>query len=381
MGKIKKAVVLACFYLYNRIVALFMPENKNLMIFCSETGDQLTGNLKCMYDYFKDKDYCVKMHVKSDRREIRGIKETIALWKDLTTAGFIFLDDFYMLTSVMKVRNNQELIQLWHGAGAFKKFGFSRIGTGDNIRNINGGYRKYTKVITSSEEIRTLYAQAFDIPVERVAATGSPRTDVFFDEEWKEEIKNKFYNRYPQFKDKKIVLFAPTYRGRKVEDADYNFDCADLDRLQSELGEEYIVLTKWHPALYRNIKKGIKESKHCNDVYDLSDWEDINELLVVADILVTDYSSVIFDYYFMNKPVVFFAYDLDEYGVGRGLYYDFEEYVYGNVASNRNELAKCIKNENLCADKRKEFGNRFLEACDGYSTIKTAAYITERTDI
>ena len=82
-------------------------------------------------------------------------------------------------------------------------------------------------------------------------------------------------------------------------------------------------------------------------------------------------------YYFMNKPVVYFAYDLDEYGVGRGLYYDFEEYVYGNVASNRNELVKCIKNENLCADKRKEFGNRFLEACDGYSTIKTAAYITE----
>lgn len=380
MGKIKKAVVLACFYLYNRIVALFVPVNTNLMVFCTETGNQLAGNLKCMYGYFKEKDYRLKIHVKSDRREIRGVRETIALWKDLTTAGFILLDDFYMLTSAMKVRNNQELIQLWHGAGAFKKFGFSRIGTGDNIRNINGGYRKYTKVITSSEEIRPLYAQAFDIPAERVAATGSPRTDVFFDEEWKEEIKNKFYNKYPQFKDKKIVLFAPTYRGRKVEDADYNFDCADLDRLQRELGEEYIIITKWHPALYRNIKKGIKESKHCNDVYDLSDWEDINELLVVADILVTDYSSVIFDYYFMNKPVVYFAYDLDEYGVGRGLYYDFEEYVYGNVASNRNELVKCIKNENLCADKRKEFGNRFLEACDGYSTIKTAAYITERTD-
>lgn len=381
MDKVKKAVVLTCFYLYNRIFSLFMPLNKNLMVFCTETGDKLTGNLKCMYDYFKDKDYRLKIHVKSDRRESRGIRETFALWKDLSTAGFILLDDFYMLTSAMKIRKNQELIQLWHGAGAFKKFGFSRIGTGDDIRNINGGYRKYTKVITSSEEIRPLYAQAFDIPIERVVATGSPRTDVFFSEEWKNKIRNGFYNEYPHLKGKKIVLFAPTYRGRKVEDADYDFDYANLDGLQRELGDEYVIITKWHPALYRNIKKGINGSRYCNEVYDLSDWDDVNELLVIAGILVTDYSSVIFDYYFMNKPIVYFAYDLNEYGTGRGLYYDFEEYVYGTVALNRNELSECIKNENLCVDKRKKFENRFLEACDGYSTIKTAAYVTGRTDI
>lgn len=381
MGKIKKAVVLTCFYLYNRIFSFFVPVNKKLMVFCTETGESLTGNLKCMYDYFKDKGYQLKSHVKSDRRETRGIRETFDLWKDLSTAGFILLDDFYMLTSVMKVRKDQDLIQLWHGSGAFKKFGFSRRGTGDDIRNINGGYRKYTKVITSSEEIRPLYAQAFDIPVERVAATGSPRTDAFFSEEWKNKIRNVFYNEYPQLKDKKIVLFAPTYRGRKVEDADYNFDYANLDGLQRELGDEYVIITKWHPALYRNIKKGIKESKYCDDVYDLSDWKDINELLVIADILVTDYSSVIFDYYFLDKPIVYFAYDLDEYGAGRGLYYAFEKYVYGFVASRRDELADCIKSDNRCEDKRNEFGNRFLDACDGYSTIKTAVYITERTDI
>lgn len=373
--KIKKAAVLICFFIYNRIVSLFMPVKKDLIIFCSETGGTLTGNLRCIYEYLENCDYVRHVYTKGDRRDGEKVKGTLALWKDLSVAGYIILDDFYTLTSAMKVRYDQELIQVWHGAGAFKKFGFSRIGTGDNIKNINGGYRKYTKVITSSEEIRPLYAEAFNIPEEKVLATGSPRTDVFFDESWRDSAKKNIYKQYPELENKKIVLFAPTYRGRKVEDADYNFEYADLNRLQRELGKEYAIVTRWHPALQRNIKKGIKESSNCEDVLDVSEYDDVNELLIAADILVTDYSSIIFDYYFANKPVVYFVYDLEEYEGNRGLYYDFIEYVYGTIAYEREQLSAAIKREEMCIEKRKRFGERFLDACDGKSTEKTVEYI------
>ena len=381
LKKIKKAGRLFCFYIYNRIVACFVPICKNKMLFCTEAGDQITGNLKCMYDYFSDNKYEKIIYAHEDRRDKRRLAETLSLWKDLTVAKYVFLDDFYTITSTMKVRKGQELIQLWHGAGAYKKFGFSRIGTGDNIRNINSGYRKYTKVITSSEDIRPLYAEAFDIDLNKVKATGCPRTDVFFDDNWKKEVREKIYNQYPQLWDKKVVLFAPTYRGRKIEDADYNFDYANLDELQNELGDEYAILTRWHPALQRNIKKGIKKKFCCNHVLDMSEYKDVNELLVITDVLITDYSSVIFDYFFMNKPIIYFVYDLEKYKAGSGLYYDFDKYVYGDVVLDRRLLAQSIKAENQCEEKRKAFGNKFLSACDGQSTKKTAEYILGKSNI
>ena len=177
------------------------------------------------------------------------------------------------------------------------------------------------------------------------------------------------------------MLFAPTYRGRKIEDAGYNFDYANLDELQNELGDEYAILTRWHPALQRNIKKGIKKKFCCNHVLDMSEYKDVNELLVITDVLITDYSSVIFDYFFMNKPIIYFVYDLEKYKAGRGLYYDFDKYVYGDVVLDRRLLAQSIKAENQCEEKRKAFGNKFLSACDGQSTKKTAEYILGKSNI
>ena len=371
--KIKKAIELIAFFVYNRIGALFMKLDTQKIVFASEARESLKGNLRVMYEKMPE-TYDKVVHVKSDRRDSVTLKDTFRLWKDLTTAKYILLDDFYGLTSAMKVRDGQELVQLWHGSGAFKKFGFSRVETGDNIKSVHTGYRKYTKAIVTAEPIRECFAEAFDIDIEKVQAVGSPRTDMFFDEKTIQETKEKVYKIYPKLKDKKVVLIAPTYRGRKVEDANYDFDKLNLEKLISELGEDYQIVVKWHPALYNNIKRGI-----CNfdsdKVIDASQYGDINDLLLVTDILVTDYSSVIFDWYLLNKPVVYFTYDLEEYESGRGLYYEFDEYVYGQVATDYMELVEAIKKDYLSLEKRKAFGDKFMNACDGKSTLKTISWI------
>ena len=114
-----------------------------------------------------------------------------------------------------------------------------------------------------------------------------------------------------------------------------------------------------------------------SEYQDLSEERDINELLLVTDILVTDYSSVIFDWAFLNKPIIYFAYDKEDYENGRGLYFPFKEYIFGEVAKDTKELIKAIKKADLCEDKREKFIEKFISACDGKSTEKTYKWIFE----
>ena len=374
--KIKKAIELIAFFVFNRVGAIFLKLDNKKVVFASEARENLKGNLKVLYEKMPD-SYDKIVWIKGDRRDSMSIKETLALWRDLTTAKYIILDDFYGLTSAMKVRVGQEIVQLWHGSGAFKKFGFSRIETGDNIKNVHTGYRKYTKAIVTAEPIRWCFAEAFGIDIEKVQAVGSPRTDMFFDENELKKARERVYEEYPDLKDKKVVLIAPTYRGRKVEDASYDFEKLDIDNLIKKLGEEYQIVVKWHPALYNNIKRGLCKFD-CSNVIDASPYSDINDLLVIADILVTDYSSVIFDWYLLDKPVIYFTYDLEAYKEGRGLYFDFDEYVYGNVATNSTELTEAIKLEDECLDMRLTFGKKFMEACDGRSSEKVISWILDK---
>ena len=293
------------------------------------------------------------------------------------------LDDFFGLTSAMRLRKGQELVQLWHGSGAFKKFGFSRINTGDRIKNVNTGYRKYTKAAVTSEAARPCFAEAFDIPADRVQAVGSPRTDMFFDEKKIYEARNRVYDSYPELKDKKIILIAPTYRGRKVEDACYDFERLGLERIIESLDDSYHIVTKWHPALYNNIRIGkcklpdLTSENLKNRITDVSAYGDINDVLTISDILVTDYSSVIFDYFLLDRPVIYFIYDKDEYSRSRGLYFDFKDYIYGETASDSDELLAAIKAENMHNELRKNFNEKFLKACDGNSTSRVVKWVFE----
>ena len=297
---------------------------------------------------------------------------------DFTTSEVILLEDYFRYTSFVRLKKEQELCQLWHACGAYKKFGYSRLNGNENIK-IHQGYKKYTKVITSAEAIRENYAEAFGISIEKTKATGVPRTDVFFDEQCKAEKCAKFYEEYPELKNKKIILFAPTYRGKRAEDASYEFGEIEFESLYQQLKEEYVIIFKWHPALYNNLKRKhilvYDESKYKDFFYDMSEKREVNDLLFVADILVTDYSSVIFDYVLLNKPIIYFMYDIEQYEGGRGLYYELEEYLYGPIVKTTNDLIMAIKEEKNFKIERQKFRDKFMSACDGCATERVCQWI------
>lgn len=372
--KIKLIFILSFYFLLNRIFIVFTRLKSTRVLFVSDVREELGGNLKCMYDYLDNKDYERIVILKKERRSRRSFKDTLRLAYYLSTSRYILLDDYLQCLAFIKVRKNQEIVQLWHGPGAFKKFGYSRPGNEKYRKNLVKGHKHYTKAIVTSDDIRWCFAEGFGMDIKNVYDTGFPRMDIFFDKKYINKTKKEIYDEYPILKNKKVILFAPTYRGDNVRIASYDFDKLDLDKLYKELKDDYVFVFKWHPAIYNNMTlkniKSFDEDKYKDFFIDLSNLRDINDLLLVTDVLITDYSSVIFDYLLVNKPIVYFTYDLDLYDKDRGTYFDFDDYVYGEISKNTKELIKSIKNENMMEDKRKKFTKQFMDSCDGNSTKK-----------
>lgn len=373
--KLRKVLGLIYFFIYDRAVQVFTPL-RDQAVFLTEAHGRLNGNLKAVCDAVCTERRCI-VHVKADRRESLQFREFVSVCRDMASSKYILLDDYYGLTSAIKVRKGQKLIQLWHGAGAYKKFGYSRVSSG-NIGRVHSGYRKYTGAAVTADSIRWCFAEAFGIDEDKVAAVGNPKTDIFFDAERTAEAKERVHSAYPQLGGKKVVLFAPTYMGNRVEDAYYDFDAMHPSEIAKDLGDKYAIALRWHPALSENIKKGIVLPPEEPGLTDVSDYPEMNELMAAADILVTDYSSVIFDWYLTGRPVVYFLSDHGRYEDERGTYFPLDTYVYGAVAEDYRSLIRAIGSGDVQEQKRRAFGDRFMSACDGNSTRKTVDWIFGR---
>ena len=379
IGRYVKSFMLRVYFIIiHEILRKVTSIEKNKVFFISDVRENIEGNFEYIWKYLDEYKYNKVVYLKGDRRNNGGILSFNRMIYDFTTSEVILLEDYFRYTSFVRLKKEQELCQLWHACGAYKKFGYSRLNGNENIK-IHQGYKKYTKVITSAEAIRENYAEAFGISIEKTKATGVPRTDVFFDEQCKAEKCVKIYEEYPELKNKKIILFAPTYRGKRAEDASYEFGKIEFESLYQQLKEEYVIIFKWHPALYNNLKRKhilvYDESKYKDFFYDMSEKREVNDLLFVADILVTDYSSVIFDYALLNKPIIYFMYDIEQYEGGRGLYYELEEYLYGPIVKTTNDLIMAIKEEKNFKIERQKFRDKFMSACDGCATERVCQWI------
>ncbi|MGG7161504.1 CDP-glycerol glycerophosphotransferase family protein [Clostridium baratii] len=339
---------------------------ENRVTFLSDSRVDFTGNFEFIYNELQKRGgYEIKYILKPSITAKRSLKEMISFVNYLATSKYILLDDYYPQIYKYDIRDNVEVIQLWHATGAFKTFGFSRIGKKGGPRVKSRNHRNYTKAIVSSENIKLHYAEAFGISEDRVISTGVPRTDIFFDDEYKNKKISELYNKYPVLKDKKVIMFAPTFRGSGQKSATYDFEVFDIKKLYEVLGEDYIIISKLHPF----IKEPMNIPNECKDfVIDLSEEREINDLLFITDILITDYSSVCFEYSLLNRPMIFFAYDLDDYIASRDFYYPYESFVPGPIARTTSDIINIIKENKFEVEKLEKFRNTFFDHFDGKST-------------
>jgi CDP-ribitol ribitolphosphotransferase len=312
-------------------------------------------------------DLNYKFMLKSTIRERKSYGELISLAYNLATSKFIFLDDYFPIVYPLKIRKNAELIQLWHAVGAFKTFGYSRLGLPGGPSPRSKNHRNYTKAIVSSKNVAKFYAEGFGIPEENVVATGIPRTDVFFDQSYQKQIKENLYKEYPFLKNKKVILFAPTFRGNGQQSAYYPMEVLDLDKLYHRLKEEYVFILKIHPFVKNDISIPYEYSDF---FYNFSGYREVNNLLFVTDLLITDYSSVCFEFALLNRPMLFFAFDVEDYVQKRDFYFDYHKFIPGPLVRTTDEIIEKIINHDFEMEKIKPFVKYFFDHTDGKSSAR-----------
>ena len=393
--KLKKFIKkkIAFLYRYGTLKILFpvyynfykrkgIEENK--VIFLETSFSQLSNSFVYLHSELKKYNYKIECYFLEKQliKKIEYTKRVLWFLKSLATAKYLFINEASDVASCIKMRKETKLIQTWHGCGAFKKFGMSTAelifgGTReDKLRFPN--YKNIDIVTVSSSEVIWAYAEAMELEneKEKIKPIGVSRTDVYFDEKFKNDSYNKLYQLIPQAEGKKIILYAPTFRGRVANAKTSNR--LNIEMFYENFSEEYVLLIKHHPL----VKKRPKILEYCqNFAFDCTEILSIEELLCVTDICISDYSSLIFEFSLFEKPMIFFAYDLEEYFDWRGFYYSYEELTPGPVFTNNLEIVKYIKEIDKNFDKNKviEFKNKFMSACDGNSTKRILDLVFEDT--
>ena len=350
------------------------PVDEKKVVFVELRLPKLTNSFKVIYDtLYRDYDFDIHCHFLRNtyvsRKEYRN--NVKAMLADIATAKYVFFDEATNVNGCFKMREETVVTQLWHGCGAFKKFGFS---TADAIfgasREQMEKYpfnRNYTRVTVSSPEVEWAYEEAMQYTHESgvVKALGSSRTDIFYDQRVIDKAYENLYALMPQAKGKKVILYAPTFRGRVAKATTPRVLIPEF--MKYELGNEYVLLFKHHPL----VRKRPKISEFCADfAMDVTDTMTIEDLLCVADICISDYSSLVFEYSLFEKPMLFLAHDLENFFDWRGFYYDYNELAPGPIVENTTGVIDFIKHIDERFDRKRvhEFRKKFMRSCDGHAT-------------
>ncbi len=286
--------------------------------------------------------------------------------KALATSKYVFLNDNFMPMASLNFSKDAVITQLWHAEGAFKKFGLSAPLT-DEVRireeKCSG---KLTYIVCSSKNVVPVYAEAFGVDEDKILPLGTPRIDTLLCGHDTSKIREEFDNMHPECRDKKLILYAPTFRDDAENDKNIVKNI-DIDSFKEKIGNEYALLIKLHPQIH--------SCKSIDGAVDVTVGHDINNLTLISDILITDYSSVCMDFALLSKPCIFFAFDLESYEKERSFYFKYENYVPGPVVKSFNEVINEIKNPRNNEEKLRRFRDFNFDYIDCNNTKRIFDYI------
>lgn len=310
----------------------------------------------------------------------RYFKNCLRAVNKMSQAEVIVLADASDLVSCVPLRQETKAIQLWHACGAFKKWGMStadlKFGANREDQLRHPFYKNLSLVTVSSPEVAWAYEEAMaleDCP-EIIKPLGVSRTDKFFDEVFLANARKQVLEAVPQAQGKKVILYAPTFRGRVA--SAQGPDQLDMELLRQRLGEEYVLLIKHHPF----VKQLPPIPETCAEFAFNVNELPIDALLCAADVCVSDYSSLVFEYSLLERPMAFFAYDKEDYDGWRGFYYDYDELTPGPVFTQNEQLVDWLAGLNADCDlsEVRAFRDKFMSACDGRSTERIYREIFSR---
>lgn len=338
-------------------LAFFRKKDGKHILLLSETRTPMGGNLKALDERLKerglDKEYKISYSFSKTLQQSKW--KTFLTWSRLlwliAKQDIIFVDDYVPIFKTIHLRKDTRLVQLWHAGVGFKSVGYSRFGRSGSPLPLDSCHRQYTNAVVGGKGLIEVYEEVFGIPKESILPYGLARLDGYMDSGKIEKYKENFYSRYPELRSKKIILFAPTYRGKTQDEAYYPSEWITTEQIRELCGDEYIFAYKMHPFITEKVV--IDES--CKSfIYDFSAEKDINELFYVTEILITDFSSNIYEFSLQKKPIIFFAPDKDFYQLTRGVHRTLDE-APGVVCVTFDEVIKTVHEKVFQTDKVEKF--------------------------
>ncbi len=350
--KIKQVIYRAC-------IQKLCRHQKRLLVFESNLGRNYTGNPRAVYEELLrrglDLQYQIVWillepdEIKIPGRCMKVRRESLTALKKMWQASFWIMDTRQM--GYVKKNRQTKFIMTWHGT-PLKKLGLDlevmstpgqKEASSEVLRTYKEELLQSTKswdyLIAPNQDSSDIFRRCFGFKG-TMLNTGYPRNDALLAMDRKESIealKKKF--NLPI--NKRILLYAPTWRDYEGRgECDYYFaPKLSFDALYEALQEEAILIVQLHYYIkdrpdFAKYKGFIREIK-----------TDIRELYLVSDIMITDYSSTMFDYSILNRPMVFYPYDIEQYDRMHGFYFDYMSFVPGPVAMNTDELIPYLKKE------------------------------------
>lgn len=372
-----------------------IPANEKIILFESGNGRNYSGNPRYIYEEIlnqglNDEFKCVWSLIDTDIK-IPGNPVKVRrsyfkfLYYTLRSGAWIFdARHLYYLRKNKKAK----YVQTWHGT-PLKKLAldmeYMDMNGSQDIERYHQEFRDnsllWQYLISQNPFSSEIFRSAFDFKGEMLEI-GYPRNDILINRNNAEDI-DEIKGRFNIPKDKKIILYAPTWRDNQYHNNnEYKFATEmDFDKMHKELGDEYTLIVKFHYL----VKENIDWSRYDNFVIECDAEWDIQELYLISDMMITDYSSVMFDYSILKRPMIFFAYDLDNYKNNlRGFYFDMFEEVPGPICQTNEEMIEFIKNyteedyQTQFGEKYKKWSEKFNPFDDGNASKKVIELIRNK---
>jgi len=372
-----------------KVLTRLLPVNHKVVIFESNVGRNYTGNPRAIYEemvrqgldrryrcYIILEDRSIKIPGSAKKIKRKGFR----YFYYFAIAG-VWVSDSRLPMYMIK-RSETTYIQTWHGT-PLKKLALDldaiyMAGESDLLeykKNFYENVQTWDYLISQNNYSSGIFRKAFGFDKE-ILEIGYPRNDMLFHNNNIEELK-KIKERLGLPLDKKVILYAPTWRDNEFHGKErYKFNPKlDFSLLMEELENDTVLIVKYHYLVMDQIDWTPYEGFIYS--YDMS--YDISLLYLVSDMLITDYSSVMFDYSILKRPMLFYCYDLDEYKDSlRGFYFDFIKEAPGPIVKSSSKLIQAIKeyDYNMYGDKYEAFTNKYNHADDGNASGKIVSLIS-----
>lgn len=364
-----KKIAIYIFKIILKIIYFFLklfPTNKNKIVFISRQTNDINTDFSMIRDEINKRDKNIKMVFLCKRIEKDFVSKVsyfftiIRQMYNLATSKVAIIDSYCIPVCILKHKKSLFILQIWHSIGKIKKSGYQTLdtssGRSSEIAKLMCMHENYDKIIAGGSAFDKFYEAGFNVKKEKLLHFGLPRIDYLLNNE--KRLKEELYEKYPEFKNKKIVYYAPTFRTYSVDGPQKMMDIYNK--------EDFVLIVRGHPNQRLDINYDM--------VYECLEFKS-TELLSVADYVITDYSSICLEAAILNKKVLFYVYDYDKYMKENGINLDATKVLPTCASKNIKDIFKIIKNDSYDNKAYQEFRKKYLPEKLGNSTKQIVDYI------